>query len=132
MCQTNLIPLPSKRISVTMYKELRKWLLKHDSDGKLMMEWAKQELCPPRTPEKMAGEIILIILCAGRRAQAAGTPTMRITTRQRLLPCAVSGSYCLGSVFRKKRNGAGSQGTRQGRKAPNRLHKRNLRLGRPR
>ncbi|HVC49603.1 MAG TPA: hypothetical protein VND43_05505 [Burkholderiales bacterium] len=41
-------------------------------------------------------------------AQAAGTPTMRITMRQRLLPCVVSGSYWTGSVFRKKRSGAGS------------------------
>ncbi|ARL04363.1 hypothetical protein BOC44_21610 (plasmid) [Burkholderia pseudomallei] len=67
------IPSPDGRIPAAMYKELRMWLLEHDPDAGRMLEWSNREIGPPDTPEKMAGEIIWIILCAGRSAQAART-----------------------------------------------------------
>jgi hypothetical protein len=58
-----LIPEPSSRLPVELYVAARTWLL----------DWSRNEIRPPESPEKMAGEIIWIILCAGRSAQAART-----------------------------------------------------------
>lgn len=62
-----------QRITLPMYLELRAWLLQNDPDGRPMMDWAAQQCKPPGSPEKMASEIVWIILCAGRKAQAART-----------------------------------------------------------
>ncbi len=67
------IMAPDGRIPAAMYAELRTWLLEHDPDACRMLEWSNREVGPPDSPEKMAGEIIWIILCAGRSAQAART-----------------------------------------------------------
>lgn len=56
-----------------MYRELRSWLVLNDPDASRMLSWAERDTRPPETPEKMAWEIIWIILCAGRSAQAART-----------------------------------------------------------
>lgn len=56
-----------------MYADVRAWLLENDPDAQAMLDWSNNELLPPESPEKMASEIIWIILCAGRSAQAART-----------------------------------------------------------
>lgn len=70
---TMTILSPDTRVPVSMYRDLRAWLLANDSDAKKMLDWSSNTLNPPATPEDMAGETIWIILCAGRSAQAART-----------------------------------------------------------
>jgi len=55
-----------------LYPVVRNWLLRNDPDAGPMYEWAGQ-VARPDSPERSAGEIIWIILCAGRSAQAART-----------------------------------------------------------
>lgn len=69
---------PETRVSVALYQELRQWLLKNDPDAQEMLHWSRQEVGLPTTPEEMASEIIWIILCAGRSAQAARTLETRV------------------------------------------------------
>lgn len=45
-----------------------------------MLEWARNLGAPPETPDKLASEIIWIVLCAGRRAQAARTIERKVWT----------------------------------------------------
>ncbi len=72
-----VVPEPSTRIPATMYRDLRAWMLEHDPDAREMLEWS---MCtaPPDTPEDLAHEVIWIILCAGRSAQAARTIATRV------------------------------------------------------
>ncbi|WP_341744610.1 hypothetical protein [Azonexus hydrophilus] len=56
-----------------MYTDLRAWLLENDPDAQQMLEWSSRLVGAPESPEKMASEVIWIILCAGRSAQAART-----------------------------------------------------------
>lgn len=70
---TFCVPPPETRLTREQYRELRAWLLENDPDAARMLTWATQEISPPPTAEKMASEIIWIILCAGRNAQAART-----------------------------------------------------------
>lgn len=56
-----------------MYLDLRSWLLENDADAVDMLDFSVRRVGPPATPEDMAGEIIWIVLCAGRSAQAART-----------------------------------------------------------
>ena len=72
------VPRPESRVPASLYAELRQWLLEHDPDGQEMLDWSSQEIGFPATPEKMAGEIVWIILCAGRSAQAARTIEKRV------------------------------------------------------
>lgn len=74
------VPLPEERVPVGLYAELRTWLLANDPDGPGMLEWSSRQVGAPETPEKMAGEIIWIILCAGRSAQAARTIEKKVWT----------------------------------------------------
>jgi hypothetical protein len=67
------IPPAETRVPVAMYTDLRRWLLANDPDAGEMLKWSSTTLLPPSTPEKMAAEVIWIILCAGRSAQAART-----------------------------------------------------------
>lgn len=67
------VPRPESRVHASMYADARAWLIEHDPDALRMLEWSNTELHAPSTPEKMAGEVIWIILCAGRSAQAART-----------------------------------------------------------
>lgn len=71
--QPSPIPAPEERLPVPLYTEMRSWLLRNDPDASRMLTWAEKEVAPPETPERMAWEIIWIILCAGRSAQAART-----------------------------------------------------------
>jgi len=66
-------PHPKDRLSREQYRELRAWLLDNDPDATKMVTWASHEIGAPQTPEQMASQIIWIILCAGRNAQAART-----------------------------------------------------------
>jgi len=68
-----VVPDPQTRVSAAMYAELRTWLLENDPDAQAMLDWSNNELLPPESPEKMAGEIIWIILCAGRWALGPGS-----------------------------------------------------------
>lgn len=68
-----IVPAPESRVPVAMYAEVRAWLLENDPDAQEMLGWSNNDLQPPETPERMASEIIWIILCAGRSAQAART-----------------------------------------------------------
>lgn len=71
---TNItIPDPATRVPVPMYTELREWMLANDPDAQEMVNWSSTTLEPPASPAKMAREIIWVILCAGRSAQAART-----------------------------------------------------------
>lgn len=48
-------------------------MLIHDPDAESMITWAEEEVSPPENPERLAREILWIILCAGKTAQAART-----------------------------------------------------------
>lgn len=60
-------------LTAAMYLEARAWLLANDSDAPKLLEWAQRDLAPPQDPERLAYEIVRVILCAGRSAQAART-----------------------------------------------------------
>ncbi len=64
---------PESRISADLWLDLRQWMLENDPDAPRMLEWSDQQVGMPETPGEMASEIIWIILCAGRSAQAART-----------------------------------------------------------
>lgn len=64
------LPAPSDRVPADLWVELRSWMLANDPDAVPMLDWSTA-LAEPADPEKLAGEIVWIILCAGRRAQAA-------------------------------------------------------------
>jgi hypothetical protein len=66
------VPDPQTRVSVSLYLRARDYLVQSDPDGARLLDWAT-ELRPPATAEDLAAEIIWIILCAGRSAQAART-----------------------------------------------------------
>jgi len=68
-----IVPAPAARVPPGLYGEVSTWLLAHDVDAPEMLRWSTKELNPPATAEDMAGEIVWIILCAGRSAQAART-----------------------------------------------------------
>jgi hypothetical protein len=70
---TPSIPDPRSRLPVDLYVAARTWLLENDPDAARMLEWSEKEIRPPESPERMASEVIWIILCAGRSAQAART-----------------------------------------------------------
>ncbi|MBB5547458.1 hypothetical protein GGD70_007818 [Paraburkholderia fungorum] len=63
----------AERLPLAIYLAARSWLLANDPDAARMISWSLHEIRPPQSPEAMAGEIIWIILCAGRSAQAART-----------------------------------------------------------
>ena len=65
------------RIPPALYTEIRDWLLINDPDGRENYEWA-QGVEPPADAAHLAANIIWIILCAGRSAQAARTLEKRI------------------------------------------------------
>jgi hypothetical protein len=60
------------RVDKELYCRVRDHLLAHDLDGPGMYIWANSTK-RPATPEDCAGEIIWVILCAGRSAQSART-----------------------------------------------------------
>lgn len=66
------LPIPTPHVTPDLYLRVRQWLLDYDPDARTMLEWS-DSTAPPSTPEEMAGEIIWVILCAGRSAQAART-----------------------------------------------------------
>jgi hypothetical protein len=72
--------------------QARSWLLEHDPDGPEIFEWSNT-VAAPETPEAMAGEIVWIILCAGRKAQAARTICARVWE-------AIHAGQPVASVFR--------------------------------
>lgn len=67
------VPPPEERVRADLYMDLRGWLLANDQDAPSMLEWSSRLIAPPESAEKMAMEIIWVILCAGRSAQAART-----------------------------------------------------------
>ncbi|QMI49720.1 hypothetical protein [Burkholderia sp. MBR-1] len=79
-----------------LYLQMREWLLKHDADAPKIWTWS-QNVVAPESAEQLAGEIVWIVLCAGRSAQAARTLAARIWE-------AISngGSACDAFGFRSK------------------------------
>ena len=67
------VPPPESRIALSLWREVRAWLLAHDPDAPRMLDWSIDGVGMPATAEIMAREIVWIILCAGRSAQAART-----------------------------------------------------------
>lgn len=67
------LPRPEDRVPADMYRAARGWLLANDPDAPRMIEWSLNGTRPPMNAEDMACEVIWIILCAGRAAQAART-----------------------------------------------------------
>lgn len=65
-----MLPRSSDRLSADLWLELRAWMLANDPDAEPMVNWSTA-LAEPANAEKLASEIVWIILCAGRRAQAA-------------------------------------------------------------
>lgn len=72
-------PRPESRITPAMYMRVRQWMLDHDPDAREILDWS-ENVAPPSSPEAMAGEIIWVILCAGRSAQAARTLSQKVWT----------------------------------------------------
>lgn len=66
------LPAPGDRVSVELWKELRAWLIANDPDAAPMADWSTS-IVVPADAERLAGEIVWIILCAGKTAQAART-----------------------------------------------------------
>ena len=71
------LPPAGERISVEIWKNLRAWMIANDPDAAPMAEWSTSIVEPPHA-EKLAGEIVWIILCAGKTAQAARTIEARV------------------------------------------------------
>jgi hypothetical protein len=69
---------PSNRLPPQVYIQVRDHLLNTDADAREIYAWSRTGRKPPETPEHLAGEIIWIILCAGRSAQAARTIERRV------------------------------------------------------
>lgn len=67
------VPRAEERVPVTMYLQVRDWLLANDPDAEQLYSWSQRTLRPPGDAEHLAREIIWIILCAGRSAQSART-----------------------------------------------------------
>jgi hypothetical protein len=67
-----------RRVPPALYLSARQWLLERDPDGRALLDWAQRLAGPPPDPEKMAAEIVWIVLCAGRTAQAARTIEARV------------------------------------------------------
>ncbi len=71
------VPAPNTRVPASMYLELRGWMIANDPDAQELVDWA-ETVQPPQTAEDLAADIIWIILCAGRSAQAARTIEKRV------------------------------------------------------
>lgn len=67
------IPAPESRVDLDLYLRVRKQVLEHDQDGAQLIAWSNDGREPPQCAEDLAAEIIWIVLCAGRSAQAART-----------------------------------------------------------
>lgn len=76
--QTPPFPDPSTRVSANLYRTVRDWMYENDPDAPKLLQWSTRDIGLPATPEQMAAEIIWIILCAGRSAQAARTIEKRV------------------------------------------------------
>lgn len=79
------MPMPAgmdstPRISHQLWRDLRAWMLENDPDAQRMLSWSDDGRKVPSNPEELAGEIIWIILCAGRSAQAARTIEKKVWT----------------------------------------------------
>lgn len=67
-------PLSSRnRVPPDLYVAVRDWLLANDPDAERMLNWARSGRAAPLNSAEMASQVIWIILCAGRSAQAART-----------------------------------------------------------
>lgn len=74
----DIVRRAARRVSPEVYLQARAHLVANDPDGQRMLEWSRLGLAPPKTPEDLAGEIVWIVLCAGRSAQSARTIEKRV------------------------------------------------------
>ena len=65
---------------MSLYRDVRSWRIENDPDGPGMVEWSSRECGIPMSPEEVAGQVIWIILYAGRKAQAARTIEKKVWT----------------------------------------------------
>jgi hypothetical protein len=72
-----VLPPPAERVPIDLYRELRAFMLETDTDAPDLLQWSSG-VARPADAESLAGEIIWIILCAGRSAQAARTIQARV------------------------------------------------------
>lgn len=71
---------PSAGLTAHLYLQVKHHLLEHDPDAQQILEWSQRELAPPVDADKLAAEVIWIILCAGRSTQAARTIEKKVWT----------------------------------------------------
>ncbi|EHP94480.1 hypothetical protein MetexDRAFT_0679 [Methylorubrum extorquens DSM 13060] len=72
-----IVPSPGDRVPVSLWLRLRTWMIANDPDAAPMLDWSRT-IEPPPHADKLAGEIVWIILCAGKTAQAARTIETRV------------------------------------------------------
>lgn len=71
------LPSPGDRVPVDLWTDLRAWMIANDPDAAPMADWSTS-IVEPTDAEKLAGEIVWIILCSGRTAQSARTIEKRV------------------------------------------------------
>ncbi len=71
--KTLVLPPPLQRVPASLYATVRAHMLVHDPDAQQILTWSLNDRTVPKTPDDLASEIVWIILCAGRSAQAART-----------------------------------------------------------
>lgn len=69
---------PSTRISTSLWREVREWMLENDPDTKKTPGWRSPATLRPQTPDDLARKIIWVILCAGRNYKSAKTLESKI------------------------------------------------------
>lgn len=72
------MPPPEDRVPVALWRELRAWMLANDPDAAEIVEWSNADDRFPLTADELARNVVWIILCAGRSAQAARTLEHRV------------------------------------------------------
>lgn len=71
------VPSPESRVPVGMWLDIRSWMMDNDPDAPSMLQWSTA-IEPPARADRLAGEIVWVILCAGKTAQAARTIETRV------------------------------------------------------
>lgn len=66
-------PRTDARVPIALYRQMWDWMMLHDPDMPSLIEWSNEHREFPASAQKVASEVIWIILCAGRSAQAART-----------------------------------------------------------
>lgn len=68
------------RITPATYESVREWLRANDPDAPELFRWSVEDCRPAEDAETLAQEVVWVILCAGRSAQAARTIERKVWT----------------------------------------------------